>query len=389
MTSAPNAAFGNGVFSHVDDLDDIFWSIGHPSVAVLPAALALAEAKKASGKQFLCAFVLGWEVACHLSLFFNPWHIQHGWHSTATIGIFGAAAAACKVLGLDSKRMCWALGMAACQSAGLRANFGTLTKAFHIGKVGLNGVMAAVMAENGVNATSEIFEAKRGGFLSAYTGYDKESVESIKVGLGSPWKILEPGVLFKQYPSCSGTHPAIEAVLELKIQHPFYAEDVVSVKILTDPGGPDMLTFDTPQDGLQAKFSMPFCIALAIQDGSVTPLHFTDERVRDPVIVNLMGRIHMEVDPELAKKGYLSRSDSTVRIKLKNGRKLTKRVKMARGNPERPFSDRELEKKYLTCAEETIAHRAAAESLDMIRHLEDMMRISDLIGLLCTTNKGT
>lgn len=379
VTSAANAAFANGVLSHVDDLDDL-WKNGHPSVIVFPAALALAEMGRRSGKEFIAAFALGWEVACHLSMFFNPWHYRKGWHSTATIGLFGATSAASKVLKLDPERTCWALGMAACQSAGLRANFGTMTKAFHIGKVGLNGVMAAMMAKNGVNATREIFEG-HGGFLGAYT--DCNNREAMKTGLGDPWKMLEPGVRFKRYPCCSCTHPGIEAVLELKKAHDFTSDDIDSVKILTDPSGPDILTFDRPQDALQAKFSMPFCIALAIAYEDITPAHFTDDKVKDPALLPLMQRVTMEVEPDLAKKGYLSsRSDTTVIIKLKNGREFSCRVKIPRGNPERPFSDTEMEDKFLKCANGTISEKAAVKCIEIVRNLEDISCMTELTVLL-------
>ena len=245
VTSAPWAAFGNGVLSHVDDLDDVFWTLGHPSAVVLPAVLALSEMKNRSGKDFLTAFVSGWEVACHLSGFFFPRHIQTGWHSTATLGIFGAASGASKTLGLNSERTCWALGLAACQSAGLRADFGTMAKAFHIGKVAMNGVMAGLLAEGGVNSAKDTFE-NRHGFLKAYNAPFYENAEEISEGLGAPWKILNPGPLFKIYPTCTGTHPGIEAILELRKSAFFQPEDVVSVTVFTDPGGPDMLTFDRP-----------------------------------------------------------------------------------------------------------------------------------------------
>ena len=380
-TSAQNAAFANGILSHVDDLDDIVWSIGHPSVAVLPATLALAERESASGKEFLLAFALGFEVACHLSRHINPAHFRKGWHSTATIGIFGAAAGAAKILKLDRERTGWAIGMAACQSGGLRADFGTLTKALHIGKVGQNGAAAALLARAGVDAAAGIFE-NEAGYLGVYA--ETADAEAMKSGLGDPWTFLDPGVLFKRYACCSGSHPGIEAVLELKKEHAFGPENLESVRVLTDLGGPDILLFDNPENALQAKFSMPFSIALAIAEGDVTPADFTDEIVKDPSLVSLMGRVSMEVDPELAKQGYFCKSDSTVRLRLKNGEELTKRVRMARGNPEAPFSEAELEEKFLACARGVIPDNAAKKAVALIRNLENASSLDELTCLLST-----
>ena len=257
LTSAPHAAFANGILSHIHDLDDLFFRVGHPSIVVLPAALALAETEQRSGKEFLTAFALGWEVACHLGTFVNPWHLKKGWYSTTTIGIFGAVAAASKLLNLDVERICWALGIAGCQSAGLRASFGTMAREFQVGKVGLDGVMAAQMAQSGANATPDIFEG-RTGFLGAYTACDNP--EAIQNGLGDPWKMMEPGVRFKRFPSCSCTHSGIEAVLALQNDHRLSSDEITTVKVITDSLAPDILSFPTPTNILEANFSMPFCI---------------------------------------------------------------------------------------------------------------------------------
>ncbi len=386
VACASVAAFVNGVLSHIYDLDDVFWGVGHPSVAVLPATFALAETRQASGKDFLTAFALGWEVACHLSQFFSPWHRRKGLYPSATIGIFGAVIGAAKILKLNPQRTSWALGLAACQSAGLMGSFGTMAKPFTIGRVGSNGVMAAVMAESGMNSSESIFEGQH-GYLGAYTECNENEVESIKEGFGAPWKMLEPGILFKQYPSCTGTHPGIEAVLELKQIHLLSPENVSSVRILTDQAGLDMLKFEKPKDALEAQFSMHFCIALAISEGKVIPEQFTERKLRNPDLLALMDRITMDVHPELKDRGYLNRSDTTVVIKLKDGAECSQRVRLARGNPERPFSATELEHKFLKCASATVGEKTAEKAVQFIRYLESMASLNNLGDLLSSNSK--
>lgn len=383
VTSAPMAAFANGVLSHVDDLDDLFYRIGHPSIVVLPAALALAEMEQRSGREFLAAFVLGWEVECHLGTFFNPWHIKKGWYPTSTIGIFGATVAGSKLVELDPERTCWAIGIAACQSAGLRASFGTMTREFQVGKVGLNGVMAALMAKSGVNAARDVFEG-HAGFLGAYTACDNP--EAIQSGLGDPWKMFEPGVRFKRYPSCSCTHSGIEAALKLKEEHQFVPDEIARVNVLTDPLAPDILSFPRPKDVLEAKFSMPFCIALAIVEGDVTVANFTDNNVHNPALISLMEQIILEIAPELKQEAHISCGiDTTVVVTLKDGRVYSRRVKIPHGHPERPFSDEEVEEKFLQCTEGILSEKAAYNCVEIIRHLEDLSSMSELGALLSCT----
>jgi 2-methylcitrate dehydratase PrpD len=234
-----------------------------------------------------------------------------------------------------------------------------------------------------MSAIADAFEGRH-GFLRAYGDADEIGVEAIKKGLGAPWKILDPGVLFKRYPSCTGTHPGIEAVLELLATHSFTPDEIDSITVLTDPAGPDMLKFNRPKDVLEAQFSMHFCIALAIKEGDITLEQFTDQKMKDLTLRLLMDRITVEVDPELAKKGYLNRSETTVRIKLKDGRDLSRKVSIARGNPERSFSAGELEDKFLKCAHSNkrITERAALQCVEMVRNLEDLSVMTELGNLL-------
>jgi 2-methylcitrate dehydratase PrpD len=380
MTSAPNAAFANGILTNVDDLDDIRLKFGHPSIVVLPAALALAETDNSSGKDFLMAFAIGWEVAVHLGETLSPWH-PRSWYSTTTMGIFGAAAAACKVMKLDREQICWALGMAACQSAGLRASFGSMVRELQIGQVGLLGVIDAMMANLGVSASRDIFERLKGGFLQVYT--DNAPPEVIPPGLGNPWKMLKPGVGFKRYPCCSHTHNGIEAVLALRSAHSFQWDEIACLKILTDPAAFDILVFDRPRDAYEAKYSMPFCIALAIAEGDVIPSHFTDDKAKDPVLLSLMERVKMEVDPEIARKGYLSTvGDTTVSITLKDGREFSNRVRIPYGHPERPFSEEELRDKFLKCTSHILPQKNALKCLEVVHNLEHLSRMTKLGSLI-------
>ena len=226
------AAFANGVGIHADDYDDtqlavakdrVYGLLTHPTAPALPAALAVGEAKGASGSEVMLAYHLGVEVECKIAEAINPRHYQSGFHSTATCGTFAAAAAAGRLMGLSQEALQRALSIAGSQSAGLRENFGTMTKPFHAGRSSESGVVAAQFASYGWTATDKILEAPRGFFSAAGGGYD---VNAIAGKLGAPWTFEMPGISIKPHPSGSLTHPGMTEMLRLIREHGIKAENV-------------------------------------------------------------------------------------------------------------------------------------------------------------------
>jgi 2-methylcitrate dehydratase PrpD len=382
------AAFANGVGIHADDYDDtqlavatdrVYGLLTHPTAPALPAALAVAEATGASGAQAMLAYHLGVEVECKISEAINPRHYQAGFHSTATCGTFAAAAAACKLMGLDEEATCRALSIAGSQSAGLRENFGTMTKPFHAGRSSESGVAAAQFASYGWTATDKILEAPRGFFSAAGGGYDPGAIAG---RLGKPWTFAEPGVSIKPHPSGSLTHPGMTEMLRLIREHRLQARDVVRVRVGTNHNMPNALIHHRPTNELQAKFSMEFCMAILLLEGRAGLNEFTDEVVLRPDVQKMIEKIDFVVDKEAEAAGY-HKMTTLIDIELANGRKVSGRADFGKGSPAMPMSYDEVADKFRENAEfAKFPKQRAEEVVAMVRELESLPSIATLMNTL-------
>src|SRR5687768_11193465 len=279
------AAFANGIAIHADDYDDtqlavakdrVYGLLTHPTAPALPAALAVGERDNRSGLDVLTAYQIAVEVETKICEAINPRHYDDGFHSTATMGTLAAAAAASRLMGLDVEQVRRALGIAASQSAGLRENFGTMTKPFHPGRSAESGVIAAEFAKLGWTATPIVLEAGRGFFKAAGGGYEAAAIEG---KLGNPWSFASPGVSIKPHPSGSPTHPGMGLMLDLIRQHDIKPAQIVRVKVGTNRHMPNALIHHRPKDELQAKFSMEFCMAILLIERRAGLAEFTDKVV--------------------------------------------------------------------------------------------------------------
>lgn len=377
-TSAPHAALANGTIGHALDYDDSQLSlIGHPSVVILPAVLSIGEREKASGKKVLEAFQVGVEVACKVGRGVNPKLYNNGWHATGVVGILGAAVAVGKLLGLDVDQMTTAIGLAASQACGLRENFGTMTKPFHAGKAAEGGVISALLVKNGFTAAKNILEAKR-GFCNAFSG-EYDLAKMVK-NLGNPYEIISPGVHTKPYPSCLATHSMIEAAISLAQEQNINPEEIVSVECGVDPLAMEVLIHDHPKTSLEGKFSAQFVTAISFSDRKASLDLFKDEKVQDPKTVALMEKIRMVLHPNL-EKVYIP-SSTIVTVRLKNNRDFTKRVDIAKGNPENPLSEKEIIAKFQGCAESVISKERVDQSIQTILNLDKIADINQLMDLV-------
>ncbi|MBI5969408.1 MAG: MmgE/PrpD family protein, partial [Deltaproteobacteria bacterium] len=350
-TSSPLAALANGTFGHALDFDDINRTMrGHPSVPVLPAAMAVGEELQASGKEVLQAYLIGVEVETKLGAGLNPHLFEGGWHPTAILGVIGAAAAGAKLLKFSSDKICLALGIAASMASGLRQNFGTMTKPLHAGHAASSGVVATKLAQRGFTADRGIVEGKL-GYAHAFAGPEKYDLDKIVAKLGNPFDILSPGVGLKRYPSCARTHPAIDAMLEMVLENDIHPEDVEAIACSGSYTTPQLLIHSRPRTALEGKFSMEFCLALALLERKVELSQFKDKKVQDPKIQEMIKKVTFSIRPDLNTIENSGNPSTTVRILVKDGRELVKTVDEAKGTPENPLTPEEVRNKYRQCVQ--------------------------------------
>ena len=377
---AANAALANGTAAHALDYDDMcFVSLAHPSAPLVAAALAVAEVAGAAGSALLDAYVVGFELEGRLGRAMNPRHYQRGWHCTATLGTLGAAAAASRLLGLDAASTDHALAIAASEASGLKANFGTMVKPLHAGLAARNGVVAALLAQAGMTASRAAIDGPQG--LLAAMDSEQPSLEPFAADLGTRWEIVETGITVKLYPSCAGTHPSLDALLELKRRDGFGADQIEAIEIGVDSIVPTILLYDRPASGLEGKFSMPFCAAAAMVHGRVGIDTFDAALLRDPAIAAMQDRVTMRVDPTLDATAP-SLTQARVTVRLRDGRALTASANGARGYPERPASDEELAVKFRSCATATLSGPSAANALAQLNAIESVADVRILTACL-------
>jgi 2-methylcitrate dehydratase PrpD len=307
--------------------------------------MALAERDGRSGADTLMSYLVGVEVETKVCEAIAPRHYEDGFHSTATVGAIGSGAAAARAVGLDATTTAAALGIAASQAAGLRENFGTMTKPFHAGRAAESGVLAVSLAKAGFTAAPDILEARRGFFRAAGGGYDRSMIAG---KLGAPWTFEYPGVSIKPHPSGSLTHPAMGALIDLIRAHSIAPDNVRRVRVGTNRHMPNALIHHRPADGLAAKFSMEFCMAILLLDGHANLREFTDESVNRPDVREMMDRITFEVDPVADADGYQAMT-SIIDVELTDGHTVHTSAKFGKGSPALPMTDDELIDKFLGC----------------------------------------
>lgn len=346
-TSCLNAALGNGVASHIVELDDVHRAaIIHAGAAVIPAALAVAEMTGSSGRQLLEAIVVGYEAAIRIGEAVTPAHYYY-WHTTGTCGTFGAAAAAGKLLDLSREQLIWALGNAGTQAAGLWEflSDGAMSKHLHPGKAAQNGVLAALLARENFTGATRILEGERGFCRAAASSFD---LVKITDGLGQPpYKVEENS--FKIHASCRHTHPAVDLILELANQYNIKPTDVASITVHTYRTALDITANHQPASVYSAKFSLPFCVALALKNGHCGLADFTPSTLADQQIRELMTRVTLVQDDELNAL-HPARWPAVVEITTRLGNVYQRRTDFPRGDPENPVTTDELVAKFRNLA---------------------------------------
>ncbi len=387
-TAARFAAFANGVGVHADDYDDtqlavaadrVYGLLTHPTAPCLPAVFAEAQTCGHNGLEFLTAYLVGVDVECKIAEAISPRHYQHGFHATATCGTFASSSAVGKLRGFDLDTMKRALSIAGSQSGGLRENFGTMTKPFHAGRAAEAGFVACDLAELGWTAADKILEAPRGFFQAHGGGYD---LSAIRGKLGSPWSFSDPGISIKPHPSGSLTHPGMTKMLQLISEYDIKPDDIVKVDVGTNHNMLNALIHHRPQDELQAKFSMEFCMAVLLLERRANLPEFTDETVLRPDVQEMIERVHFTVHPEAEAAGY-AKMTTLIDIQLRDGRTISGRADFGKGSPENPFSYDEVADKFRGCAEFARWPENKTEKIiTLVADLDSLKNLNELVAAL-------
>ena len=389
-TSAAAAALANGASGHALDWDDtqlsagadrIFGLMTHPTVPPLAAALALGERGQVSGKQFLEAFLVGFEVECKIAEAIDPSHYRKGFHSSGTIGTFGAMSAAARLLRLDAEATAHALSIVASMSSGIRVNFGTMTKSLHVGRAAQNGVTATELAGKGFTGGADGLDGPWGFFqiFSFGNGFDPDRI----VGqLGNPYSIVTPGVSIKPYPCGVLGHPSMDAMRKLVIDNDVSPEKISRVRLRAGSNILNPLRYPIAHTELEAKFCPAFMLSSIAIRRKAGVREFTDEFVQSVPVQEMMSRVETILDPDIEAMGF-DKIRSTVEVDLEDGTQLVQRAaERYRGGPDNPFTREELHEKFTECAELVLPERAIRETLGAVESIEDMSDVNELIGLL-------
>jgi 2-methylcitrate dehydratase PrpD len=370
-TSALLAALANGAQSHALDFDDTHLpSIVHGAAPVAPVVLALGEWRHLSGAEALAAFIAGFELETRIGCVLGRALADRGWHVTAVLGHFGAAAAAGKLLGLDAARLAHALGIAGTQAAGLEQSFGTMSKPLHPGKAAMNGLLAALLAREGFTGPTAVLDGRHGLPATFLSVTDlRPAVED----LGKRWEILRNST--KLYAACHLTHATIDAARAIRAREAPAAGAVQWVRCRVNPLVLEVASHTAPRTGLEAKFSVAFCAALGLVHGEAGEGEFGPARLGDPAVARVMARVTPEADAGLG----LGAAAMTVR--LADGRLLEERVAAARGTPDNPASREDLDAKFRRLAGVVLSPERTDQLAASLRGLANLPDIAELAAL--------
>lgn len=368
------AALINGTAAHTVEVDDIYRDgLYHPGAPVIAAALALAEERGVRGIDLLRAVIAGYEVSNRIAEAINPAHYRY-WHTTATVGFFGAAAAGASILGLDISRTSHAIATAGTFAAGLQQAFRSdaMSKPLHAGRAAEGGVLAALSAEAGITGALDILEGPA-GFAAAMS----EAVDWEKATHDIGERYTIEAMSQKAHACCGHTFAAIDGALELRMEHDLRPDDVESVHVRTYNAALEICGNPVPQTAFEAKFSLPYCLASALCYGHVAPSVFSTGALNDFDQRKLMARITLALDQE-HEAAFPARRSATVVITTRNGHTLERYRPTRKGDPDDPLSDSELSSKFHALCDPVLGDQAAASLEEMLWRLDEIDNLAAL-----------
>ena len=378
-----------GTSGHAHDWDDtqvshdpahVYGLLTHPSVPPLTAALVIAsQLGNVDGRDIMLAFQVGFEVESKISEWMTPRHYRRGHHTSGTVGTFGAAAAAAKLLGLKGDKLAHTLGMAASFAAGIRCNFGTMTKPMHVGRACENGITAALLAARGFDADPTALDGTWGFFSVMGEGFSEEKA---KAGFGSPLTIVSPGVSVKPYPSGILTHQSMDAMLKLVLDHDLKGEEVERIRFYAGKNIIEPIRYPIAKNHLQAKFSMPALLAMIVLCRRASHHEFEDAFVAGSAMQDLQARTEVINDLEIDAQGY-DKIRSRIEVLTRDGRTLVQWAdERYRGGPSNPIDDAGLDAKFRMCAEGVVDGAPQDELLALVRNIDKGADIKRLVSLI-------
>lgn len=367
--SAADAAFANGTAGHALDFDDSSFVLGgHPSVALVPSLLAIAEERGGTGREILEAYVIGFEIATRLANAVHFEHYEKGWHPSATLGVFAATSAVARLMRLSEAQTLHALALTASMASGVKANFGSMAKPMQVGHAAGKGVLCAQLAAAGMTANPAALEGKQ-GFFAVYNGEGKYRAQAASQ-FGDEFEIMKSGIKFKKYPSCGSTHAPIDAAQDLMQGKALRADEVESITIAMNARRITHVDRPRVTDGLEGKFSIQYTLAAALADGGISLRHFNEASVERKDLQDLVART-----TAVGIAGLESLSQRCeLTVKMKDGS--TRAVK--RDDAEGRSSDefvRYLRPKFIDCVEQAYSRehaQALFEDLDRFEAIEDV-----------------
>lgn len=385
---AASVVLGNGTMIHSFDFDDYYAKAKiHPSAAVIPAAMAMSEKTGADGKTLLTAIVAGFETMIHIGKGVNPSASRiRGWHLTGTIGTFGAAAAAGRILNFDEKTMVSALGMAGTQSSGLWAFTadGAESKRFHPGAAAQSGIVAAALAWLGYTGPSQIIEAEDGGFFKATS--DDYDFNKVVEGLGRRFDSDDIGI--KPHAACASLHSSVDAALSIKNEHGLNVDEIMEVKVYNSQIVNLQCGFEyRPLGALQAQMSMQYCVARALLDGMLFTAQFSRAKLSDPSVLDLAKRVRFVLDEEI-NRIYPKEFPSMVEVVMRSGTTYKARIDTPKGSQQNPLSWKAVREKFSMMSTPSLGGAKTAAVIEMIEHLETLKEIKSLAALMVRSSRA-
>jgi aconitate decarboxylase len=373
-TSLANAAYANGTMAHALDFDNTWYPLNHPTSPTLPAILALAEHHRLPGSKVIEALVAAFEVQARLRMAATGMETGARFHKPGTIGLFGATAAAARLLALDKQQTLMALGLAGSRAGSMSVNGGTMTKSSHSGHAARMGIECAMLAAMGWTASADIFGPK--GFFDTFLGGDAEP-RLLNEGFGEPLRIVDPGVGFKKHPSNFYTHRAIDAALALREDFRIDPAQIASVEVIFPP----MHYVDRPQpaSGLDGKFSVQYATLVALLDGEVTIDSFTDERRFAPDVVRGLQNVKLTIDEAI--DADFERMHTVVNVRLADGRQLFRRVDKLAGWVGNPLTREQRVKKFFACSRRALREIDAERMLERVERLQSLPDVIEIMDI--------